>query len=151
MDTNTNGTRYNSLCDWSTWLMVFFVMAGVLWPLMIDGDTIYRLILIGIAVAFVILEVILYKGTYYCITDDSLVVYVFFKPTVLPIDKIESVLPTRSLLSAPATSLAHRLAIKFSDRKVLKSSMPLIISPVRQQAFIAQLVSINPNIRTQNN
>ena len=53
------------------------------------------------------------------------------------------------MLSAPATSFTHRLAIKFSDRKILKSSMPVIISPDRQKEFMDQLLSINPNIKVE--
>ncbi|MDE6057550.1 MAG: PH domain-containing protein [Muribaculaceae bacterium] len=52
-------------------------------------------------------------------------------------------------MSAPATSLTHRLAIRFSDSKVLKSSAPLVISPVRQDEFIAHLTSINPDIKVE--
>ncbi len=94
--------------------------------------------------AFVLLTLV---GIYYRIDGDKLVVYTFFIPTFYPIDKIKDIKPTKSVLSSPATSLTHRLAITFSDRKILKSSIPLIISPVRQEEFIRQLLSINPEIR----
>lgn len=87
-----------------------------------------------------------FLGIYYRIDGNELVVYTFFIPTDYPIDKIKSIKPTKSILSAPATSLTHRIAITFTDRKVLKSSMPLVISPVSQEEFIAQLRNINPNI-----
>ncbi|WP_290147489.1 PH domain-containing protein [uncultured Duncaniella sp.] len=64
-----------------------------------------------------------------------------------PIDKIKEIKPTKSVLSSPATSLTHRLAITFTNRKILKSSIPLIISPVRQEEFIRHLLSINPEIK----
>ncbi len=105
------------------------------------------LIPVILTVVFVAFFVVAFKGTYYRIDGNNLVVYQFFQPTALPIDKISEIKPTKSILSSPATSLTHRLAIKFSDRKVLKSCGPLIISPVRQEEFINQLVSINPNIR----
>lgn len=105
------------------------------------------MVLIILAIAFFTFLIVLFKGIYYRIDGNNLVVYQFFVPTALPIDKIESVMPTKCILSAPATSITQRLAIKFSDRKVLKSSMPLIISPVRQKEFIAQLLSVNPNIK----
>ncbi len=85
-------------------------------------------------------------GCYYRIDGENLVVYSFFIPTVYPINKIKSIKPTKSILSAPAISLIHRIAITFTDRKVLKSSMPLVISPVRQDEFIVQLRSTNPDI-----
>ena len=78
-------------------------------------------------------------GTYYRIDGNKLVVYSLFIPTAYPIDKIKEIKPTKSVLSAPATSLSHRLAITFTDRKILKSYIPLIISPVRQEEFIRQL------------
>lgn len=94
--------------------------------------------------AFVLLTLV---GIYYRIDGDKLVVYTFFIPTSYPVEKIKDIKPTKSVLSSPATSLTHRLAITFSDRKILKSSIPLIISPVRQEEFIRQLLSINPEIR----
>lgn len=92
-----------------------------------------------------------FLSIYYKIDGDKLVVYTFFVPTAYPIDKIKEIKPTESILSAPATSLTHRLAITFTDRKILKSYTPLIISPVRQDEFIRQLLSINPEIRHQSN
>lgn len=93
---------------------------------------------------FVLLTLI---GIYYRIDGDKLVVYTFVIPTAYPIDKIKEIKPTKSVLSSPATSLTHRLAITFTDRKILKSSIPLIISPVRQEEFIRKLLTINPKIK----
>lgn len=39
-----------------------------------------------------------------------------------------------------------RVSIKFTDRSVLKSSMPLEISPKDRDGFMAQLKEINPAI-----
>ena len=78
---------------------------------------------------------------------ENLLLYTFFIPTAYPIDKIKEIKPTKSVLSSPATSLSHRLAITFTDRKILKSYIPLIISPVRQDEFIRQLLSVNPEIK----
>lgn len=89
-----------------------------------------------------------FLSVYYKIDGDMLVVYSFFIPTAYPIGKIKDIKPTKSVLSSPAPSLTHRLAITFTDRKILKSSIPLIISPVRQDEFIRQLLSINPDIQT---
>ncbi|MDE6418416.1 MAG: PH domain-containing protein [Duncaniella sp.] len=86
-------------------------------------------------------------GTYYRIDGDKLAVYQFFRPTAYPIDKISEISPTKTILTSPANSLTHRIAIRFSDRKVLKSSIPLVISPSRQAEFIRQLSAINPKIK----
>ncbi len=137
------GTRYNSLWDGSTWLIIALVVACCIWPIFLD-DGILPVIISCIVLVSII---VLFKSIYYKIDGDKLVIYQFFVPSEYPIDKIESVLSTKSVLSSPATSITHRIAIKFSDRKILNSVMPIIISPVRQQEFIDQLVSINPNIK----
>ncbi len=94
-------------------------------------------------VLFVILA---FKGIYYRIDGKQLIVYQMFIPRAYPIDRIRDIKPTKLALSAPATSLRHRLAITFDDPKVLKGRLPLIISPVRQSEFIAILKVINPDI-----
>ena len=138
-----SGTRYNSMWDSSTWLMLAFVVAVCIWPVFVD-DWVLPVIL---AVAFLAIIVVGLLGIYYKIDGNNLVVYQFFIPRAYPIDKISSIRPTKSILSSPAVSLTHRIAIKFSDKKVLKSTMPLIISPVRQREFVNQLLAINPHIQ----
>ena len=66
----------------------------------------------------------------------------------LPIEKIESVKPVKSVLAGAALSF-YRLSIKFSDRNVLKSSMPLEISPKDENEFIENLLFINPRIKNR--
>lgn len=136
------GTKYNSRWDGSTSAMVGAIVIACLWPVLLD-DWVLPMIICAVILVFVLLTLL---GCYYRIDSDNLVVYSFFIPTPYPIDKIKSIKPTKSILSAPAISLIHRIAITFTDRKVLKSSMPLVISPVRQKEFIDQLLSINPNI-----
>ena len=137
------GTKYNSMWDGSTWLMLGFVVACCLVPCFID-HSIWLITLCLAMLAFVLLTFI---GIYYRIDRDKLVVYSFFVPTAYPIDKVKEIKPTRSVLSSPATSLSHRLAITFTNRNILKSSIPLIISPMRQEEFIRHLLSINPEIK----
>ena len=137
------GTRYNSRWDGSTWFILGIVAACCIVPCFMDNG-IWPTIICLVMLAFILL---IFISIYYRINGDKLVVYQFFIPTAFPIDKIKEVKPTKSVLSAPATSLTHRLAIIFTDRKVLKSSMPIIISPVRQEEFIRQLLSVNPKIK----
>ena len=140
------GTKYASRWDASTWLLLLLVVLVCIWPILLDGYWVGPVI---VAAGLVLLFIGLFLGTYYRIDGDKLVVYQFFTPTALPIDKISQISPTKTILAAPATSLTHRIAIKFSDRKVLKSSAPLVISPVRDKEFIAQLKAINPNIKVE--
>lgn len=137
------GTRYNSLWDGSTWSILGFVVICCLWPCFL-GIGIWPAI---ISLLMPVLVLLAFIGTYYKIDGDKLVVYSFFIPTIYPIDKIKEIKPTKSILSSPATSLTQRLAITFVDRGILKSSNPLIISPVHQDEFIRHLQSINPEIR----
>lgn len=112
-------------------------------PCFLD-DGILPTIICIVMLAFVLVT---FLSIYYRIDGDKLVVYSFFIPTAYPIDKIKEIKPTKSVLSSPATSLTNRMAITFTDRKILKSSIPLIISPVRQEEFIRHLLSINPEIK----
>lgn len=140
------GTKYASRWDVSTWLLLLSVVLVCIWPVLLDGEWVAPVI---IAFGMIVMFIGLFVGTYYRIDGDKLVIYQFFKPTALPIDKISEIRPTKTILAGPATSLAHRIAIKFSDRKVLKSSAPLVISPVRVEEFIEQLKAINTNIKVE--
>ena len=137
------GIRYNSWWDGSTWCILGLVAVCCVVPCFLD-DGIWPTIVCLVMLAFVLVT---FLSIYYRIDGDKLVVYSFFIPTAYPIDKIKEIKPTKSVLSSPATSLTHRLAITFTDRKILKSYMTLIISPVRQEEFIRHLRSINPEIK----
>ena len=139
---NFGDTRYSSMWDGSTWFILGLVAVCCVVPCFLD-DGIWPTIISIVMFAFVLVT---FHSIYYRIDGDKLVVYSFFRPTAYPIDKIKEIKPTKSVLSSPATSLTHRLAITFTDRKILKSSIPLIISPVRQEEFIRHLLSINPEI-----
>lgn len=140
---NFGGTRYNSMWDGSTWFILGLVAVSCVVPCFLD-DGIWPTIICIVMLAFVLVT---FLSIYYRIDGDKLVVYSFFIPTAYPIDMIKEIKPTKSVLSSPATSLTHRLAITFTDRKILKSTIPLIISPARQEVFIRHLLSINPEIK----
>ena len=137
------GTRYNSRWDGSTWFILGLVAVCCVVPCFLD-DGIWPTIICLVMLAFVLVT---FLSIYYRIDVDKLVVYTFFIPTAYPIDKIKEIKPTKSVLSSPATSSSHRLAITFTERNILKSSSSLIISPVRQEEFIRQLLSVNPEIK----
>lgn len=138
-------TRYRSLWDGSTWTLLAFVLACTIWPIFLDDGwlpvIISAVVLIGI--------IALLLSVHYAIDGNELVVYTCGFAKRYPIDKMAYVKHTKSMLSEPAVSLTNRLAIGFTDRNVLKSAMPIMISPVRQDEFIAQLKAINPNISVE--
>lgn len=95
-----------------------------------------------------LLGVVLVAGCWYEIDGDQLVVYQFFSPNRFPIDKIAEVKKTTGILATAGMS-CRRVSIKFADRSVLKSSMPLEISPKNRDGFIAKLKEINPDIKVK--
>lgn len=138
------GVKFNSLWDKSTWGLLALTMFFCILPIFFDDDGILPLILCGVIFVFVIA---ILCSVYYRIDGNQLIVYELFIPKAYPIMNITEIAPTKSILSAPATSLIHRMAIKFDDRKILKSVMPLVISPVRQDEFLSLLKKINPDIK----
>ncbi len=139
------GTRYNSEWDWFTWTILGLTAALCCWPIFIDFE-IGPLIVSLWSFAFILFCML---GIYYKIDGDQLIVYQLFIPTALPISKIANIKPTNTWLSGPAASATHRIAISFTDRKVLRSTGPLVISPVRKKEFVEQLLAINPAIKVE--
>ena len=139
---NDGKIKFKPLFDWSTYTIIALIVIVCGWPILLDKSWLMSVIL-GACVLFCLIP---FFGTWYAIEGDDLIVYMFWRPSRFPISKIKEITPTKTLLSAPATSLVKRLAITFTDRKVLKSTMPLIISPANQKKFFETLVSINPNI-----
>lgn len=139
-----SNTIYKSKIDW--WvpaLVVFTVATAFLGPL-IDGE----MFVTGAVVAAIllILEIVMFGSVKYQIRDGELGVRNWlYRWEWFPIDRIAEVKKTRSIISASALSF-DRIAIKFSDRSILKSVMPLEISPKNRDRFIAQLKEINPYI-----
>ena len=142
---DTNPIKYKSRWDASTWTIISIVMICCIIPCL-TAEQLHTPIIICIAVlAFIIVA---FQSIYYIVDGNQLIVYTFFIPRRYSIDKIKEIKPSNSILSAPATSITRRLAITFNDRKILKSYMPLLISPENQNDFITHLLSINPNIIT---
>lgn len=140
-------TVYRSKIDWWVWaLLVFFFT--ILTAAAIGGlDWLtFWIFFIG----FGVLYGVLIFGTWYAIDGDDLIVYQFCRPGRFPIRKIKDVKYTTSILSSPALS-TRRVAIRFTDRSVLRSSLPMEISPRDRAAFIRHLLAINPSITTPDN
>ena len=98
-------------------------------------------IMIGITILFLL---DLFFNTRYIIMDTVLYVRcgVFLKSTY-QIELMTEILDTKSIMSAPALSL-DRIKIAFKDKS------ELIISPVRKSEFIRTLITINTEIRVNN-
>lgn len=119
-----------------------FCFGIAFWDFSIAGAIISGLCFLCILIPFF--------GIYYKISGDLLIVYYCFYPVKYPIKKIKSIKPIKTILSAPAVSLSKRIAVTFTDRSVLKSNDPLVISPAKRTEFLKQLLSINPDIEIDN-
>lgn len=135
-------TMYCSKIDWWIWAVLLFSLTVVI----VTGIGLPLWWTVGFGVVLLGFEIVSFLGVKYAIEGNKLIVYTFFRPRAFPIDKIKDVTFTKGILSAPALSTT-RLAIRFTDRTVLRSSMPLEISPRDREAFARHLVSINPNIK----
>lgn len=136
---------YNSKIDWWIPVVVIFSVACCFVGPMFDGDLWWG---VGLGCVVLSIELFIFTSVKYKIEDNRLGVRSFYRWTWYPIDKIAEVKRQRSILSAPALS-CDRLAIKFTDKNILKSSMPLEISPKDQTSFIYRLRQINPRIQSE--
>lgn len=138
-----NKEIYTSKIDWWIWaVLVFFFTVLIVAGIGGMGWVTFWIYLIGFGAIFFVSHF----GIWYAIEGDNLIVYQFCRPKRFPIKKIKEVGCSKSILSAPALS-TKRLAIKFTDRSVLKSSMPIEISPKDRDGFIYRLLEINPEIK----
>ncbi|MCM1483645.1 MAG: PH domain-containing protein [Muribaculaceae bacterium] len=137
-------TIYNSKVDW--WVpavVIFTVVICIIGPI-IDGELLITGLIMGLFLF--ILEAVMFGSVKYQISDGRLGVRnPFYRWEWFPIDKISEVKKTSGILAGAALS-TKRISIKFYDRKILKSSMPIEISPKDRDGFIARLKEINPNI-----
>lgn len=117
-------TTYPSKIDWWIWAIVAFVITVII----IIGITSpwWLTLLLGLAILIPSLTGLI--GIWYAIEGNNLIVYQFFRPKRYPIKKIKDVRYSKGFLAAPALS-STRLAIRFTDRNILRSSLPLEISP----------------------
>ncbi len=131
---------YKSGIDWWVWLCVLFIVAVTV-TVVINTSWIVAIALGG---TMLVLLIFMF-GCWYTIDGNDLVVYQFFRPNRSPISKIKEVKKTVGYLATAGLS-SKRVSIQFSDRSILKSSMPLEISPKDRDGFIAKLKEINPAI-----
>lgn len=139
--TNNYKTVYRSKIDLWLWCLVIFALV-VVWTAAIGS---YWWLGVIYGVASTVLFVVTLGGCWYVIENDQLIVYQFFRPHKYPIGKIKDIKKTVGFLAAAGTS-RKRVAITFTDRSVLKSSLPLEVSPIDRDGFMARLKQINPAI-----
>jgi len=128
---------YKSKVDW--WLglvLVYPIFRSV--ASIIEGEWIGY---IGIVICLLFI-VFISKSTRYIISENYLIVKcMFIVNDKIEISKIRKIEKTNSILSSPALSL-DRIAIKFNKYD------EVYISPKERQAFIDELLKINPEIES---
>lgn len=135
-------TVYRSKIDWWVWLVTLGFLV-VVWLSACGMSWWYVIFVCG---STTLLYALLMFGCWYEIDGEDLVIYQFFRPTRLPVSKIRDVKKTTGYLAT--AGMSHlRVSITLVDRSVLKSCAPVEISPKDRDGFIAQLISINPNIK----
>lgn len=134
---------YKSKVDWWVYAVLAIMVVGCLVGPMIDGDNIAGII---VAASMAVMWTFCVTGMKYEINGNQLGIRNLYRWTWVPVEKICKVKKTRGGLATAAMSL-DRVSISLSDRNVLKSSMPLIISPKDMDGFISELQRINPAIK----
>lgn len=142
---------YKSKIDWWFWsLLLIIAFFNCMLGCIIAGSWNPGIIEISLFLFVIILFGYVISTVKYAIRGKELGIRgLTMKWEWLPIDKIESIKPTRSISASSALSF-DRIAIKFSDKEVLKSSMPLEISPKEKKEFSIALKSINPKVKILN-
>lgn len=120
-------------------VIIFAAMSPGIIPPLLDGEIVIALASAGVGCIFLpVLFTIRYT-----IEDDKLYVgSVIRKGDVYDINKLISIKPTRSILSAPASSL-RRIKLDFGVGKAL------VISPAAQDIFIEEILRINPKVKVE--
>lgn len=135
---------YRSRIDWWVYgLFPFIILCFLLGPILTDSDYWFGIVL---STPLCILVCYAIVSTKYAVRGNDFGVKGLIGWQWFPVDKIESITHVNSILASAALS-THRIAIKFSDRKILKSSAPMEISPKDDKEFIAELLRINPDIK----
>ncbi|WP_445452838.1 PH domain-containing protein [Flavobacterium sp. 25HG05S-40] len=126
---------YKSKIDWWLGLLLLYpIFLGI--SSIIEGDWMGYLVIVSCLLFIFFIS----KSTRYIITKDELIVKcMFIVNERIEISKIKKIEKTNSVLSSPALSL-DRIAIKFNKFD------EVYISPKEKQAFVDDLVKINPAI-----
>lgn len=122
-------------------LLVAFILLALAFPVYLsirEFDVTRILILLGVF-GFILLSLF---GIHYTLEENLLYVSTlpFIKGKPYDLTKLESITPTRTLLSSPAASL-NRIKLDFGV------GMPLVISPAAQDLFIEEILRINPKVK----
>lgn len=135
---------YNPRIGWYLYAGIPFIVGCMIALILTEPNYLTGLILLTVLSIFIYSLIITTK---YAVRGNEFGVKYLYRWHWYPIEKIESITTINSYLSSSTALSNHRIAIKFSDRNVLKSYAPLEISPKNTVEFIAELLKINPGIK----
>ncbi len=138
--------EYRPEIDWWIYIVLVIMVCGCVFGLSYDGEPIAGLILGAGVLALWLFAV---TGVKYRICNNQLGIRNFYRWTWIPIDKISTVEKLHGVYvqgAVSATLSLNRVRMTLSDRNILKSSMPVDISPKDRDGFIIRLKEINPLI-----
>ena len=121
-----------------SWLitLLFAVVLSITLPLFWK----FNWVNLVIDISIILLFYDLFRNTKYVIDDHRLIVKGgFLLCSTYDILSIRSILPTRTLLSAPALSM-DRMKIE------LRGGDVVVVSPSRKREFVEELLKVNPGI-----
>ena len=128
------------------YLVLVIMVGGVIVGTMMEGAILAGIILGGGLDAMWILAV---TGVKYEIKDNKLGIRNFYRWTWIPIDKIATVEKCHGVAVQGAVSAVlslDRVRMTLTDRTMLKSSLPVDISPKDADKFISVFKQLNPSI-----
>lgn len=131
---------FRSKIDWWIPVLVVVSVAGCIIGPTIEGDFVAGIFL-GLAVLAI--EILIFSGVKYRISERQLGIRNFYRWTWIPINEISEIKKLRSFLAAPALS-RDRLAVYFAGSH--NNPKTIEISPAKVNDFITQLKTINPGI-----
>lgn len=139
---------YRPKIDWWVYLVLAIMVGGASVGAFMENNPLIGIILGG---GLALLWLVAVSGVKYEIRDNQLGIRNFFRWTWIPIEKIATIERHHGVAVQGAVSAVlslDRVRMTLTDRSVLRSSMPIDISPKDADALMARLNEINPTITT---
>ncbi len=129
-----------------TWVWCMFIFAAVVAVVCTIGASL--LVALPLWGVLLLLGLLFAVGCRYEVMGDKLVVYRYMMPHRYPISKISEVAKSTGHTGTIGLS-SRRVTVRFADRSVMKSSLPLQLSPRDRDGFIDALRAVNPSINVE--
>jgi hypothetical protein len=135
--------KYKSRIGWGILIPILVVYISILTFVLFQEDSLVKYLISGFLILTLAFILFMFFRTDYTITDDRklLIRNGVIRFPLINITSIDSIEKTTSLESSPAPSIQGRIRLKY---RKLES---VIISPLKTEEFIEDLLKINPEIK----